>query len=163
MPEDQYPPKLVGFKPEEYGRERIARKGLERLRWEEERYEPFALSVYDGRTPDVKSINSPVRIPQDRMTAGDLEATCVLTGGDPFGHGPGVKPTVLSVVASVARPDFSRCHRRAPQSFCRMGGQRGESADNTLHREPHLVVAFWKADRGESQQLRQHRTEAHAS
>ncbi|MCX6856185.1 MAG: DUF1549 domain-containing protein, partial [Verrucomicrobia bacterium] len=45
LPEDQYPPKLVGFKPEDYGNERVARKGLERLKWELERYEPFAFSV----------------------------------------------------------------------------------------------------------------------
>jgi len=31
MPESDYPPKLVGFTPEQYGMERVARKGLERL------------------------------------------------------------------------------------------------------------------------------------
>jgi hypothetical protein len=104
VPEDQYPPKLVGFKPEEFGRERVARKGLERLKWEEDRYDPFALSVYDGRTPEVKAVVAPRRIPTDRMTAGELEATCVLTGGDPFGHGMPVKPTVLSVIHSERAP-----------------------------------------------------------
>ena len=43
VPEDQFPPKLVGFTPEDFGNERVARKGLERLKWELERYEPFAL------------------------------------------------------------------------------------------------------------------------
>ncbi len=49
--ETTFPPKLVGFTPQQFGMERIARKGLERLRWEFDRYEPYALAVYDGRTP----------------------------------------------------------------------------------------------------------------
>ena len=64
---------LVGFTPQEYGEERVARKGLERLRWELERYEPFALAVYNGRTPEVKSVNAPVRMPASRMEQGELE------------------------------------------------------------------------------------------
>ena len=101
VPEEQYPPKLVGFSPEDYGNERVARKGLERLKWEFERYEPFALAVYNGRTPQVTSINSPIRMPANRMTDGELEQTCVLTGGNPFGSGEQVKPGVLSVLAAV--------------------------------------------------------------
>ena len=99
LPEEQYPPKLVGFAPEDYGNERVARKGLERLKWELERYEPFAFGVYNGRTPQVSSINQPIRMPQDRMSNGELEETCILTGGDPFGSGAKVRPGVLSVVA----------------------------------------------------------------
>ncbi len=52
VPEDEFPPKLVGFTPAQFGMERVARKGLERIRWEQERYQPFALSVYNGRTPE---------------------------------------------------------------------------------------------------------------
>ncbi len=103
VPEHQYPPKLVGFTPQDYGNERVARKGLERLKWELERYEPFALSVYSGRTPDVKAVVAPVRMPASRMTAGELEETCVLTGGDPFSLGQKVKPGVLSVLGEVQK------------------------------------------------------------
>ena len=105
IPEDQYPPKLVGFAPEDYGNERVARKGLERLKWELERYEPFAFSVYDGRTPQVTSIYQPVRMPQDRMTNGELEQTAILGGGDPFSPTKPVKPAALSVLSSVEFPD----------------------------------------------------------
>ena len=101
LAEDQYPPKLVGFTPEDYGNERVARKGLERLKWEFDRYQPFALAVYDGRTPEVKSVNAPTRMPGNRMSEGELEQTCVLPGGDPFGHGPNVKPGALSVLDSI--------------------------------------------------------------
>ena len=98
--EDQYPPKLVGFEPEDFGNERVARKGLERLRWELERYEPYACAVYNGRTPDVKAVLAPVRMAADRMTNGELEETCILSGGDPFSPATKVKPGVLSILAS---------------------------------------------------------------
>jgi Protein of unknown function (DUF1549)/Protein of unknown function (DUF1553)/Planctomycete cytochrome C len=99
--ENDFPPKLVGFTPEQFGLERVARKGLERLKWELDRYEPVAFAVYDGRTPQVVTITSPFRMPGNRMNVGDLEETCVLPGGDPFGSGEKVKPGVLSVLADV--------------------------------------------------------------
>ena len=101
--EDDYPPKLVGFVPEEYGNERVARKGLERLKWELDRYEPFALTVYDGRTPTMKSVNAPLRMPANRMAEGELEESCILTGGDPFASGQKVTPGVLSVLGFVQK------------------------------------------------------------
>jgi Protein of unknown function (DUF1549)/Protein of unknown function (DUF1553)/Planctomycete cytochrome C len=99
--ESEYPPKLVAFTPEQFGRERVARKGLERLKWELDRYEPFALAVYNGRTPDVKNVNAPQRIPDNRLSVGELEDSCIRTGGDPFAEGPKVKPGVLSVLGSI--------------------------------------------------------------
>ena len=101
--EDEFPPSLVGFTPEQFGLERVARKGLERLQWELDRYEPVALSVYNGRTPQVVTIQSPFRMPGNRMTAGELEETCVLTGGDPFGSGKKVQPGVLSVLGAAQK------------------------------------------------------------
>jgi hypothetical protein len=100
VPESEFPPKLVGLTPQELGIERIARKGLERLVWELDRYEPYALSVYNGRTREYKMISSPIRVPKDRLTKGELEATCIHTGGDPFAEGAKVKPGVLSVLGN---------------------------------------------------------------
>ncbi len=102
--EEEFPPKLVGFTPEQFGRERVARKGLERLRWELDRYEPFALAVYAGRTPDVKSVNAPTRMPNDAMIVGELEETCIHAGGDPFATGEQVQPGVLSVLDLESPP-----------------------------------------------------------
>jgi hypothetical protein len=101
VPEDQFPPKLYGFTPEDYGNERVARKGLERLRWEFDRYQPIAFSVYNGRTPEVKSINNPFRMPASRMEQGELESTAILVGGDPFSPGKPVEPDVLKVVNAL--------------------------------------------------------------
>jgi mono/diheme cytochrome c family protein len=113
LPEDQYPPKLVGFLPEDYGNERVARKGLERLKWELERYEPFAFSVYNGRTPQMVSVHQPLRMPQDRMTNGELEQTAILGGGDPFSPTKPVKPGVLSVLGTVEFPEGIEGRRSA--------------------------------------------------
>jgi mono/diheme cytochrome c family protein len=99
--EEDYPPKNVGFTPEQYGNERVARKGLERIQWELDRYEPYALAVYNGRTPQVTSIYAPTRMAQNRMKEGELEKTCILAGGDPFSATTPVKPTALSVLGAV--------------------------------------------------------------
>ncbi len=101
VPESEFPPKLVGFTPEDYGLERVARKGLERLRWEFDRFQPVAFAVHSGRTPDVKSVNAPTRMPANRMTFGELEATAILAGGDPFSPTVKVTPGALSAVDSI--------------------------------------------------------------
>ncbi len=116
VPEDEFPPKMLGWTPEEIGLERIARKGLERIEWEMDRYQPFALAVYNGRTPNVSSVTAPVRVPGNRMQEGELEETCILTGGDPFSSGTKVLPSVLSVLASVQTttiPDAIEGRRKA--------------------------------------------------
>lgn len=101
VPQSDFPPKLVGFTPEQFGQERVARKGLERLRWELDRYEPYALSVYSGLTRQYKTIFAPLRMPADRLSTGELETTHILTGGDPFATGTPVKPSILSVLGSI--------------------------------------------------------------
>jgi mono/diheme cytochrome c family protein len=112
-PEDSYPPKNAGFSPTQYGEERVARKGIERLRWEFDRYEPYALAVYSGATPQVNSVLAPQRMPKDPMKAGELEETCVLAGGDPFSSGQKVRPSVLSVLGLPASIPEAPTGRRA--------------------------------------------------
>lgn len=103
VPESEFPPKFVGFTPEQYGLERVARKGLERVRWELIRYEPLALAVYSGPTRSVASVTAPVRMPADPLQDGELEQTCILAGGDPFSPTITVKPSVLSVLGHVQK------------------------------------------------------------
>jgi hypothetical protein len=123
VPESEFPPKLVGFTPAQFGMERVARKGFERLRWEMDRYEPYALAVYTGATPEVKAVLAPVRIPKDPMAGGELEQTCILTGGDPFGTGPKVKPGVLSVLSSTAElgATLPETPQGPPHRLCGLG------------------------------------------
>jgi hypothetical protein len=101
--EDRVPPRHAGYTPADYGHERIARKGLERLRWELEKFDPYAFAVYSGRTPEMRSVNAPQRMRDDRMTAGELEQMHILTGGDPFANGPAVNPGVLSAATSLGQ------------------------------------------------------------
>ena len=108
IPEEQIPPKLAGFTPEDYGIERIARKGLTRIRFELDRYEPVAFSVYNGRTPEMRTVDAPLRMPGDPMGSGELEQTCILTGGDPFASGAKVEPAALSALTSLARIESER-------------------------------------------------------
>ena len=105
IPEDQIPPKAIGFEPVDYGIERIARKGLDRIRWELERYEPIAFAVYSGLTPELRTVTSPLRMPATRMTTGELERTHILTGGDPFANGQTVTPAVLSAATELGDVD----------------------------------------------------------
>ena len=121
---DLIPPRHVGFEPRDFGLERISRKGMERLKWRHERYEPIALSVYAGRTPIVKSVNAPQRVPDDRMDRGELERTCILTGGDPFSSSDPVSPGVLSVIP-MSFTDDGRCHHDlGPESKPPISGRR---------------------------------------
>jgi mono/diheme cytochrome c family protein len=117
VPEDQFPPRMLGLSPEDIGLERIANKGLERLKWEFDRYEPIALSVYNGRTPQVNSVTEPVRVPTNRWTTGELEQTCVLTGGDPFASGRSVQPGVLSVVSALIPQPLPSAHEGRRKAF----------------------------------------------
>jgi hypothetical protein len=113
LQEAQFPPKLVGFEPEDFGNERVARKGLERLKWEMERYEPYAFSVYNGVTIPMVTVYQPLRMPGDRRKNGELEQTAILGGGDPFSPTTKVKPGVLSIFGSIEFPESIEGRRTA--------------------------------------------------
>jgi hypothetical protein len=103
-PESSLPPRFLGFRVEDFGRERVARKGLERLAWELERYEPTALAVYNGATPNVKAVYAPQRVPADPLANGELEQTAILSGGDPFSPSTPVAPGILAALGLTADP-----------------------------------------------------------
>ena len=96
-PEDQIAPRHIGLEPQDFGLERIARKGLERLAWQLDAYEPYAMAVYDGASVERKNVKEPLRLPDDRQQ-GVVESGAILVGGDPFTRGPEVAPGVMSVV-----------------------------------------------------------------
>ena len=66
--------------------QRVATKGLQRLKWEFDRYKPFALSVYSGGTPTYEKVLAPLRMPQDSAKP-VVEKMHIRTGGDPFCRG----------------------------------------------------------------------------
>jgi hypothetical protein len=95
------PPRHVGFKPEDFGLERVSRKGLERLKWRYDRYEPYALSVYNGKSIRRSSVQNPVRMPEKPFEKGELEESFILTGGDPFSPSLPVEPGRISAVGAM--------------------------------------------------------------
>ena len=97
-PPEQIPEFQVGLSPDELGMVRISKKWRDRFRWELLRYEPVALSVYNGNTMLSKGVNKRTKIPADPLKPGKLEQTNILVGGDPFSPGEPVSPGVLSVV-----------------------------------------------------------------
>lgn len=84
--------------PDDFGRERIGRKWQARFEWELDRYQPFAFSVYNGKTPPARMQTSRFVMPANPKGKGTWEQTCILPGGDPFAKGELVQPGVLSAV-----------------------------------------------------------------
>jgi len=103
---DLIPDNNAGYAPEDYGIAKVASKGLQRLVWDFDRYEPVAFAVYNGRTPIRNAVTKPYRMPADRMNNGELEETAILTTGNPFAPTDKVKPGVLSVV-NLLNPGLS--------------------------------------------------------
>ncbi|GIW98293.1 MAG: hypothetical protein KatS3mg111_1626 [Pirellulaceae bacterium] len=105
VPESEVVPRHYGLTAADLGAERIARKYLERHRWELDRFRPIALSVYSGPTPSRKSVRSRLKIPADIARSGKVEQTAILAGGDPFSATQPVTPGILSAVAGMVAPE----------------------------------------------------------
>ncbi len=135
VPEDRFPAADAGVDPAEIGLERIARKGLERLGWELDRYEPVALSGL--LRPDAAGHEHCCPVPGSRWAddAGGLEATCILTGGDPFAGGAPVRPGVLSVLAEGRPVEVPEDRRPSPRAR-RLDRPGDNPPDDAGDREP---------------------------
>lgn len=129
IPEDEFPPKLVGFTPHQYGINRVSNRGTQRLTWELERYEPFAHSVYNGHTPTLVRVHEPLRMPQD-LTKGELEASCIRSAGDPFAEGEPVAPGTLSVIDDLVTAEIDP----------NLSGRRSQFADWVANKDNPLTT-----------------------
>ncbi len=127
VPEDQIAPRRVGFGSEDFGRERIARKYLERHRWELDAYRPIAFSVGSGPAPKQHSVHSRISWSASQA-AGQGAATHILTGGDPFSPGAPVSPGVLSVLLGVRQPEPAAVMQQASAVTEQTSGRRTEFA-----------------------------------
>jgi len=108
------PPKSLGYTVKDFGRERMARKTLLRLKWKLGRYEPVALAVYNGVTPTRENYMQPMRMPVDPMAEGIPERGHILLGGDVFSKGPPVSPGALSAL-NESQPELAAI--RIPTGF----------------------------------------------
>lgn len=95
---DKIAPRHIGLSTQDFGMERIARKGLIRHRWELDRFRPIAFSVYSGATPNHRNVSHRLMMPKNR-NGGTLEQTAILAGGSPFSPKEKVSPGPLSAIA----------------------------------------------------------------
>ena len=110
VPEDLFPPRMLAWTSTDMGMERIAAKGIERLAWQLDRYQPIALSVTHGPTPEVTAVFTPMRMATIQKSQTSIESSHILLGGDPFSRGDQVAPGTLTVLtnyvatASASKP-----------------------------------------------------------
>ncbi|MEM6915821.1 MAG: PSD1 and planctomycete cytochrome C domain-containing protein, partial [Verrucomicrobiota bacterium] len=98
LKKEELPQGRLFEKPEEFALGPITSKWTNRFKWELDRYEPVAYTVYNGKTRAPKGNYGRLEMPQDPMKEGQLEETAILGGGDPFSPTDPVKPGVLSAV-----------------------------------------------------------------
>jgi hypothetical protein len=126
--DEKIAPRHVGLSTYDFGMERIARKNLVRHRWELDRFRPIAFSVYSGATRLPNNVQSRIRMPNDPLAVGEIEATAILAGGDPFSPTEVVTPGVLSCVAAGDDGRITNAPRGRRLAFARWVA----SADNPL-------------------------------
>jgi mono/diheme cytochrome c family protein len=92
-------PRNIGLTLEEIGVRKVGQKNVKRTEFEMKKFEPYVFSVYSGLSPEKPvSSGSMMKMPQKPMTGGKMEATHILTGGDPFGYAEEVTPGVFSAL-----------------------------------------------------------------
>ena len=80
-------------------------KNIRRHRWELERVEPIAFSVYTGKTVQRNDVSSRLTMPKNPWEKGELPADTILSGGDAFSAGDAVVPGAISAAESLSSLD----------------------------------------------------------
>ena len=99
IPDEKLPPRNIGLSFEELGIVKVGAKNVSRSQFEMNKFEPYAMSVYTGPSPN----NGPksgtmLTMPKDPRKGGKFESSHILNGGDPFGPGEEVTPGVFSAL-----------------------------------------------------------------
>lgn len=100
IPDDQLPPRNLGLDINEIGVIKVGGKIVNRTKFEMKKFEPYAMSVYSGPSPE-KSVRSGAMLPMpnaEAREAGTIDSSHILNGGDPFARGDEVTPGVLSAL-----------------------------------------------------------------
>ena len=99
IPEDKLPPRNHGLTFEEIGIKKVGDKNVSRTKFEMQKFEPYAMSVYSAPSPkkEIRS-GSILAMPKDPIVGGSMEKTHILIGGDPFNNGEEVTPGVMSAL-----------------------------------------------------------------
>ena len=98
VPVDQLP-RNIGLTLEEIGIRKVGTKNVNRAEFEMKKFEPYAMAVYSGLSPETPPRSGiMLQMPGDPMAKGKRESTHILTGGDPFSYAEEVTPGVLSAL-----------------------------------------------------------------
>ena len=99
IPEEKLPPRNLGLTEEEIGIVKVGQKNVNRTQFEMKKFEPYAMSVYTGPSPEKpQSSGSMLTMPENPSESGTYESSHILIGGDPFGRGEEVTPGVFSAL-----------------------------------------------------------------
>lgn len=98
LPEDERPKRHYGLSPLDMSLQKIYRKRIGYFRRELNRYEPYALSVYNGPLRTVRSNDPLHEMPGPKKREGTVQAVHILQGGALEAPGETVAPGVLSAV-----------------------------------------------------------------
>ncbi len=108
-PKKDIPSNRLGFTPNDFGRERIGRKHQNRFKWEFDRYQPIAFSVYSGKTINPKGFQyGRANMPGNPMGKGSLEKTSILGGGSVFSPTIPVDPGVISATPGSEKANIPK-------------------------------------------------------
>lgn len=76
-------------------------KNISRHRWELEKTQPIAFTVYTGKTIERKNVSARIQPPAKPWVKGTLEEDTILTGGDAYSRGDAVTPGPISAATKL--------------------------------------------------------------
>ena len=116
VPDDELP-RNIGLTLEEIGIRKVGTKNVNRAEFEMKKFEPYAMSVYSGLSPEQpQRSGSMLPMPIDPRAEGDSSITHILTGGDPFGYAEEVTPGVLSALPDSNDTLETNAFNRIPET-----------------------------------------------
>lgn len=99
IPAEKMPPRNIGLSMQELGVMKVGDKNAKRTQFEMKKFEPIAMSVYSGPSPEKpQSSGAMLPMPQNADTGGTISMTHILMNGDPFGYAEEVIPGVMSAL-----------------------------------------------------------------
>ena len=151
LSEDKYPPKLVGFTPAQFGMERVARKGLQRLDLGTGSLSTVCAErlqrTYDDRKIDYGTETNPQKS-SSRPARGDLYSDR-WQSVSPRGSGPTGRTQCAAGSAAAAGRWLAvgwQTHRAGEMDCVAQ-----QLPDHANDRESSLDVAFWSTSGGQSE------------
>jgi mono/diheme cytochrome c family protein len=118
-PEGEKPPRHIGLSVDDQGFFKVRTNDARIWKRRLERYQPMALTVYEGPVKHQNSVK--LRMPEPEEMQGDPPESFILTGGSVYSRGEAVAPGVLSAIPISYKPAEPRAEHEIPPA---MAGRR---------------------------------------